>query len=66
MRKNDGVCKRLSRKSAARTSVLPTIVVMINTAKPRHCKSEISGLTGSAAIDSVKYIVVVLIVRETL
>ena len=44
IRKNDGVCNRLSRKSADSTSIFPKTVVNIRTAKPKHAAGEISRL----------------------
>ena len=41
IKKNEGAWSRLSRKSADKTSVLPSTVAKMRTAKPKHAAGEI-------------------------
>lgn len=43
IRKKEGVCKRLSRKSAERTTELPTTVAKIKTRNPNEPAGETNG-----------------------
>ena len=57
IRKKDGEWSRLSRKRAARTSVFPTTVAKMRTAKPRQAKGEICTLSVSIIVVVVGIVV---------